>query len=61
MTGKRHWKGLAIGAVVAGGTFHRALDDAKYTAEVFFKLSEQLGPDATLGDVIERAGNVVAF
>lgn len=46
---------------IEGGTFHRALDDAKYTAEIFFVLSERLGPDATLSEVFEHAGNLVPF
>lgn len=53
---------IASALGIEGGTFHRALDDAKYTAEIFFKLTEQqLGPAATLDDVMRRAGNVVPF
>lgn len=46
---------------VEGGTFHRALDDAVYVADIFRVLLDQFPAQATLGDLYEQAGNVVVF
>jgi DNA polymerase-3 subunit alpha (Gram-positive type) len=52
---------VADHAKVSGGTFHRALADSMYIAQIFNKHAAQLDDDIRMRNVYDEAGKILVF